>query len=78
MKSVTIVVAGANEAAPLTARDVSIPPGTTVRQVLQNAGLNGYLLRSEDGQFFAENDNLYQRADTAGKIFAVPRMEVGR
>jgi len=78
MKNVTIVIPGASEADPLTAREVSIPPGTTVRQVLQNAGLTGFHLRSESGEFLAESDNLYQRADTAGKVFAVPRMQVGR
>lgn len=77
MRAVTIVIPGASESDPLTAREVKISPGTSVRQVLQNTGLNGYHVRTEAGDILPENENLYQRADTTPKLFAVPKMAVG-
>ncbi len=77
-KQIAIVIPGATPEAPTTIKDISIQPGTTVADVIQSAGLNGYLIRSsESGQFLSPRDNIYTATKDGEKLIAVPHMEVG-
>ena len=76
-KQVSVVVPGASEEAPLNITDLTLKPGTKVREALEAAGLTGYALRAESGNILAEGDNLYTAVQDGTKLFAVPKMDVG-
>ena len=76
-KQASIVVPGANEDAPLNITDLTLQPGTTVREAVEAAGLAGYMLRTESGEILTEKDNLYTRIQDGEKLFAAPKMDVG-
>ena len=76
-KRASIVVPGANGDAPLNITDLTLQPGTTVREAVEAAGLAGYMLRTESGEILTERDNLYTRIQDGEKLFAAPKMDVG-
>lgn len=58
-------------------RDVAIPPRTTVADVLRAAGLDGYWLRTEGGDFLSHSEDLYSRIQSGQKLQAILQIDVG-
>ena len=73
MKRVAVVVAGSGQI-----RDIQMQPGTSVSDVLQQLGLQGYLLsKGPNEPFLANADSLYDKVNDGEKIFASTKAEVG-
>jgi hypothetical protein len=68
MKSITIAVAGTGGQREF--KDVSILPGTTPRDVLNNLSLHGFQLSRPEGGAFAHGDDLYASVADHQKIYA--------
>jgi len=67
-KNISIVVAGSGEI-----RDLEIAPGVTVREALNEAGLQGYQLsRRGNDQPLEPGANLYDLVDNHEKLYATP------
>ena len=75
-KTVNIFKPGQRKDAHDDLYQLTVHPGITVKQALEQAGLPGYMLRTETG-FLAGSDNLYQQASSGTKLIAVMPMEVG-
>ena len=67
-KQVGIVVAASGEI-----KDVALSPGATVREVLNEAGLQGYQLSRKGGEPLDPNTDLFEEATDAEKFFATPQ-----
>ena len=67
-KKISIVVAGSNAAI----KDMSITPGSTVSQVLENAELQGYILAKKGGEPLAPETDLFQESTNFEKFYASP------
>jgi hypothetical protein len=75
MKELLIVVAGSGERKP-----ISIAPGTTVQDVLEQTGLHGYVL-SRDGDpanMLPANKDLFPLVEDGQKVWASTVADVGR
>jgi sulfur carrier protein ThiS len=75
MKELLIVVAGSGERKP-----ISIGPGTTVQDVLEQTGLQGYVL-SRDGDLanvLPANKDLFPLVEDGQKVWASTVADVGR
>ena len=73
-KDLTIVVAASGQK-----KDITIEPRTTAADILQQTGLQGYVL-SKDGDsstFFAPNQNVYDKVEDGQKIWASTKPDVG-
>ena len=73
-KDLTIVVAASGEK-----KDITIEPGTTAADILQQTDLQGYTL-SKDGDsstFFTPNQNIYEEVEDGQKIWASTKPDVG-
>ena len=73
-KDLTIVVAASGET-----KDITIEPGTTAEDILQQTGLRGYVL-SKDGDsagFFAPKQNVYPKVEDGQKLWASTDPKVG-
>lgn len=66
-KQVSIVVAGSD-----VIKDMIISPGSTVQQVLDNAGLQGYKLSRKGGEPLAPDSDLFQESTNFEKVYASP------
>ena len=75
-KTVNIFTPGQGVDAHDNLYQLTIHPGTTVNQALEDAGLPGYMLRTETGSMFG-SDNLYQQVDSGTKLVAILPMQVG-
>lgn len=74
MKRFAVVVAGSTRGP----QDVTIQPGTTAREVLNQLGLNGYLLSTKGAQtYFGEDENLYPLVVDGDLLYATTAAEVG-
>ncbi|MCK4351854.1 hypothetical protein KAW65_00410 [candidate division WOR-3 bacterium] len=74
MKDLLIKVAGSEE----PARDVTIKPGTTAKDILEGLGLKGYLLsKGPEDPPFGESENVYPLVENGSKLFASLPAEVG-
>jgi hypothetical protein len=70
-KPITIVVAGSGKT-----RDVNVTPGLTVRDLLQQLNLTGYLSKVDDPSPLGENEDIYSRVHEGDKLILAPRTEV--
>ena len=77
MKNVSIFIPGAVHDDYDVVKEVTMWPGTNVRTVLGESGLDEYQLRTQDGQFLSETDNIYDMTSQGQKLFAVLKMDVG-
>ena len=76
MKRFAVVVSGAPESERL--KEVSVGPGTTVRDLLTELGIPDYLLgREGSGEYFAATDELFGLVDEGAKLRAVTPAKVG-
>jgi hypothetical protein len=66
-KRILIVIAGAEGEDKY--RDVALLPGTTVRDVLHELGIDDFRLRHPDGSYFALQDDLYAAVESGTKLF---------
>jgi hypothetical protein len=75
MKQIAVKVAG-SEIEPL---DVTIKPGTTAGEILNQLNLEGYLLSTgaNSTQFFGEDEVVYTLVRDGDKIYATTPAEVG-
>ena len=75
MKDIAIKVAG-TEDDPI---DTQLYPGTTVREVLGQHDLQGYLLSTgpDSHRFFGDDENLYPLVVDGDKLFATTKAVVG-
>lgn len=74
MKGIVVVLAGTGQA-----HDLSIQPGTSARDVLNQLGLQGYVLSKDRGEHpFGESENIYTEVDDGEKLFAAAKTDVGR
>ena len=74
MKNVVVVVAGSGQH-----HDLAIEAGTTTRDILQQVGLQGYVLSKDAGQHpFGESENIYAAVDDGEKLYAAAKTDVGR
>ena len=73
MKTVVVVVAGSGQA-----HDLTIQPGTSAGDILNQAGLKGYVLSKDRGQHpFGQNENVYPEVDDGEKLYAAAKTDVG-
>ena len=70
-KPVTIVLAGSGKT-----RDVEVTPGLTVRELLLQLNLTGYLCKFDDPSPLGENEDLYSRVHEGDKLILGPRVQV--
>jgi hypothetical protein len=74
VKRLSIVVAGSTRGA----QDVTIQPGTTAHDVLNQLGLEGYLLSAKGGQtYFGDDENLFPQVLDGDLLYATSTAEVG-
>jgi hypothetical protein len=75
MKRIAIKVAGSERGLI----DVEILPGTTAGEVLNDAGLRGYLLSTgpNSNRFFAEDENIFPYIADGDKLYATTPAIVG-
>jgi hypothetical protein len=75
MKRIAVKVAG-SEQEPM---DISIKPGTTASDILNQLNLPGYLLSTSTGssQFFGEDEVVYPAVRDGDKLYATTPAEVG-
>lgn len=66
-RQVSIVVAGSD-----VIKDMVISQGSTVQQVLDNAGLQGYKLSKKGGEPLAPDTDLFQESTNFEKFYASP------
>ena len=66
-KQISIVVAGSD-----VIKDMVISPGSTVGEVLDNAGLQGYLLAKKGGEPLYSNADLFEESTNFEKLYASP------
>ena len=71
-KQISVVVAGSDEI-----RDIGIPPGITVREVLDDLSLKDYKLSRKGGELLTLETDLYETANDSEKLFATPPVSVG-
>ena len=73
MKRLSVVVAGTGNI-----RDVDIQSGTTAGDVLNQLGMNDYLLsKGPNEPFFAAAESIYDKVNDGEKIFASTKAQVG-
>jgi hypothetical protein len=73
MKRLSVVIAGTGQI-----RDIEIESGTTASDVLNQLGLNDYLLsKGPNDPFFANGESIYDKIGDGEKIFASTKAEVG-
>jgi len=74
MKNVVVIIAGSGQH-----HDLTIEAGTTARDILQQIGLQGYVLSKDAGQHtFGETENVYAAVDDGEKLHAAAKTDVGR
>ncbi len=74
MKNIVVIVAGSGQH-----HDLTIEAGTTARDILQQVGLQGYVLSKDAGQHaFGETENVYAAVDDGEKLHAATKTDVGR
>jgi hypothetical protein len=66
-KKISIVVAASGEV-----KDVAISPGATVREVMQEADLQGYQLSRKGGVALEPDTDLFESANSTEKFYATP------
>jgi hypothetical protein len=66
-KMVSVVIAASGEI-----KDIALSPGATVREILKEAGLNGYQLSRKGGEPLAPDTDLYAEATDSEKLYATP------
>ena len=73
MKPLSVVVAGTGQI-----RDVNIQPGTTAGDILNQLGLQDYLLsKGPNDPFFANAEPVFDKVKEGDKLFASTKAEVG-
>lgn len=73
MKHIVIIVAGTGKA-----RNLNIEAGTTAHDILNNIGLQDYVLSRDSGQdVFGEHENVYTAVEDGEKLYASTRTDVG-
>lgn len=73
-KQIAVVVAGAQDQ---EVKDVTIKPGTSVRDILSTLELDRYILSRRDGTFLNPNDDVYDKVENGEKLFASAEADVG-
>jgi len=74
VKNVVAMIAGSGQH-----HDLTIEAGTTARDILQQVGLQGYVLYKDNGQHpFGETENVYASVDDGEKLQAAAKTDVGR
>jgi hypothetical protein len=74
MKRLSLVVAGSTRGA----QDVTIQAGTTAHEVLNQLGLEGYLLSAKGSNtYFGDDENLYPKVLDGDLLYATTTAEVG-
>jgi hypothetical protein len=74
VKRVAVVVAASNRGP----QDVTIHPGTTANEVLNELGLQGYVLSHKSGNtYFGSDENIYSQANDGDLLYATTEAEVG-
>ncbi len=76
-KVVSIIVPGKANTDYDDLVEARLAPNATVRMVLEKSRLQGYMLRTDQGTFLAESDNLYGLVTQGQKLVAIPNMQVG-
>lgn len=72
MKSVVVTVAGTGEG-----HDLTIEPGTTSQDILNQLGLKGYVLAKDNGRHvLGANENVYVAAQDGEKLIATAEITV--
>ena len=66
-KQISIVVAASGEI-----KDIALSEGATVKEVLQEASLQGYQLSRKGGEVLAPDTDLYSEAMDSEKLYATP------
>jgi hypothetical protein len=76
MKSIAVKIAGNAEREPL---DITIKPGTTCSDILNQLNLPGYLLTPSptSRQFFGSDEVVYPQLQDGDKIYAISPADVG-
>jgi hypothetical protein len=73
MKRLSVVIAGTGQI-----RDVDIEPGTSAGDILNQLGLDDYLLsKGPNEPFFAQAESVFDKVGNGEKIFASTKAEVG-
>jgi hypothetical protein len=73
-KNLSLVVAGSGEI-----RDLTITPGTTVREVMEQSGLRDYLVsQGPDQPFLSQEEDLFRALPEGAKLYASTPAEAGR
>lgn len=67
-KQVSIVVAASGEV-----KDIALSPGATVKEVLNETGLQGYQLSRKGGEPLSPDTDLFEDATDNEKLYATPR-----
>lgn len=74
MKRIAVVIAGTNRGP----QDVTIEPGTTAHDVLNQLSLDGYLLSAKGSQtYYGDDENLYPQVLDGDLLYATSSAEVG-
>ncbi len=74
MKSIVVITAGTNNHT-----DLSIEPGTTAKDILNQLNLQGYNLSKDSGrQIFGDSENVYANVDDGEKLHAFSKTDVGK
>lgn len=75
MKQIAVKVAGSEE----EPRDISIKPGTTSSDILNQLNLEGYLLSTgaNSRHFFGDDEVVYPQVVDGDKLYATTPAEVG-
>ncbi len=74
MKNVVVIVAGSGQH-----HDLSIEAGTTARDILQQIGLQGFVLTKDgDHKSFGEDESVYEAITDGQKLYAASITDVGR
>lgn len=67
-KQISIVVAASGEV-----KDVAIASGATVREVLNEADLQGYQLSRKGGELLEPDTDLFEETTDSEKLYATPQ-----
>ena len=74
MKRIAVVIAGSTRGP----QDVTIQPGTTAHEVLNQLGLEGYLLSTKGATtYFGDDEVIYPKVVDGDLLYATTEAEVG-
>jgi len=71
LKPITVLVGGSGKT-----HDVNIPPGLTVRDLLEQLNLSGHLTKFGEATPLGENEDVYSRVNAGDKLILGPNTPV--